>query len=577
MGRTITHISHDAHGGMAQRATINATGGDACSWIDALPHAAAIVREDADGSSSIPQLVGHNRTFASMFGATLDQLDSRINDACATVLAGEIPVVTIVWDQGGFTGRMFEVTVARFDAADHDTSLALLSFVDRTSQARSEATLRRELASDSLTGLPNRNGLCDQIETRLAEPLLPGQAVTLLLVDMLRFSRINESIGALAGDELLLTVARRLNQMLRNGDVLARTGSDEFAILATTASDSEGATEIAERVRGVFDQPFRIGSMLVSVDCAVGGIAALTRPTPPAEPDPREILRVAQIALKQAKQNDSIAFYEPKVMSHLRARFDRETALRSAIENDAITLAFQPLVDMTTRRIVGFEALARWTHEGEAISPAEFVPIAEDCGLIVPLGRQVIDKVTATLRSWDNAVGSVMPVHIAINVSPLQLARDDIVGAVASSMAKSGILGDRLMVEITESCVVGNPDAAGAILDGLHALGVRIAMDDFGTGYSNIASLRRLPIDTLKIDRSLIAGIDSNTDTLAIVRTIQRLAEALDMHTTAEGIETETVAQRVAAIGCNNGQGYLFSHPLTSEDAFAAWEAAQRR
>ena len=242
-----------------------------------------------------------------------------------------------------------------------------------------------------------------------------------------------------------------------------------------------------------------------------------------------------------------------------------------------MTLAFQPLVDMKSRRVIGFEALARWTHEGEAISPGEFVPIAEDSGLILPLGRLVIYKAAATLAEWDKRLGREMPVGISVNVSPIQLARDDVVTVVQTALEQHRMAGRRMIIEVTESSVVGNPDTADAILRALTELDVRIAMDDFGTGYSNIASLQRLPIHTLKIDRSLVAGIDTSADSLAIVRTIQRLAEALGLRTTAEGIETETVAQQIAAIGCDVGQGYLFSRPLDPDAAFDAWNRGQGR
>jgi diguanylate cyclase (GGDEF)-like protein len=539
-------------------------------WVKALPHAGAVVML-AHGR---PQVVEANSDYLRHAGHDGSQLPHEvIEQACAEVLNGIIAETTLTWDQGGFAGRIFDVTVRPIDG---HRQIVLLSLVDRTTSVRSEATLRRELVSDSLTGLPNRAGFGEILERRLAEPLRQGEALTLLIVDLVRFSRINESIGALAGDELILTVARRLRHQSRPGDVIARIGGDEFALLGTTRPSEDGAASLARRVRAVFENPFRIGELMINVDCAVGGIAALTIPSEGEEPDTPEIVRQAQIALKQAKRSAGVVFYEPLSLVRLHQRFDLETALRAAIESETIDLAFQPLVNMKSRRITGFEALARWKHGTALVSPGEFVPIAEDSGLILPLGRLVLRKALHTLAQWDKFAATRVPLTMSVNVSPIQLARDDVVAMVREALVESGIDGHRLTIEVTESSVV-NATAAESVLHDLAALGVRIAMDDFGTGYSNIASLQRLPIHTLKIDRSLVAGIDTSADSLAIVRTIQRLGEALGLKTTAEGIETETMAQQVAAIGCDNGQGYLFARPLEADAAFDAWQRTAER
>ena len=542
------------------------------AWLDALPHAAAVVCADGAGIA----VSARNQRFASQFEPRGRYTpEAAVDQACRDVLSGASSRASLIWDQGGFAGHVYEVAVARLGALE--SGEVLLSLVDRTTLMRSEANLRRELRSDSLTGLPNRGGFADLLEQRVRQRPPSGHALSLLIIDLCRFSRINESIGALSGDELLLTVARRLCQQTRGSDVLARIGGDEFAILSFTRPSDDGGRKLAERMRAAFATPFRIGDLMINIDCAVGGIAELARITASSDPDAHELIRQAQIALKQAKRGEGVAFYEPVSLARLHVRFDRETALRKAIEDEAITLAFQPLVNLKARQIVGFEALARWTLDGETIPPSEFVPIAEDSGLIVPLGRLIVDQALRTLAQWDSRHGEPVPLLMSINVSPIQLARDDIVSVIRERMARNAIGGDRLMVEITESCVVENPDAAHDILSALNALDVRVAMDDFGTGFSNIASLQRLPIDTLKIDRSLVAAIETNTDSLAIVRTIQRLAEALGMKTTAEGIETDTVAQQIAAIGCDTGQGYLFSRPLDADAAYAAWKASVRR
>ena len=565
---------------LASRGTVRSSSGQneppqasAPAWLGALPHASAIVTI----SNGQPVVCSANGRFIDIAEhCPVLEEQSPVAKMCASILSGDANRLSILWEQAGVSGRIFEASAAGLpDEMGQQT--ILLSLIDRTTLVRSEANLRRELSSDSLTGLPNRSGFGDIIEQRLRAPSPQGSNQTLLIVDLLRFSRVNESIGALAGDELLLTVARRLGHQTRANDVLARIGGNEFAILGETRGGAEGAQRMAKRVRRAFSQPFRIGDMMINIDCAIGGIAQLVPALHGADQDAPELIRQALIALKQAKRSEGVAFYAPLALAKSHHRFDRETALRTAIAKDQITLAFQPLVDMKRRQIIGFEALARWTLDGEAISPAEFVPIAEDSGLIVPLGRRVVERTMATLAQWDQRHGNPLPIYMSFNVSPIQLARDDIVAVITAAMTRYGIDGCRLMVEITESSVVENPEAAESILQSLAAHDVRIAMDDFGTGYSNIANLQRLPIDTLKIDRSLVTGIDTSQDSLAIVRTIQRLGEALGLKSTAEGIETETVAQQLAAIGCNTGQGYLFSRPLDPDAAYAAWQSSHRR
>lgn len=540
-------------------------------WLDTLPHATAIIT--LDDAARLLVLSSNDLFRKHALEAAQSARDSGFSRSCADVLTGKQASVTTLREQGGPSGRIYDVAVRPMPAAD-GVATALVSMTDRTTLARSEANLRRELLSDSLTGLPNRAGFAEEIEQRLAGSMAEGHRPTMLIIDLARFSRINESVGALAADELILTVACRLRQQIRGDDVLARIGGDEFGVLSMTKIAEQGPEQLAARLLEVFATPFRIGNLSITIDCSIGGIRDVADANALHEADGVDLIRKAQIALKQAKSGEGIAYYEPVALTRLHQRFDRETALREAIEHDEIGLSFQPLVDMQSRRITGFEALARWTSKGERIGPGEFVPIAEESGLIVPLGRRVINRAIATLHEWDMFNGGPVPLTMSINVSPIQLAKDDIVQAFRECLKAHELTGERIVVEITESAMVEQSDVANIALRELTAMGIRIAMDDFGIGYSNIAALQRMPIHTLKIDRSLVAGIDSNNDSLAIVRTIQRLAEALGFRTTAEGIETETVARQVSAIGCTYGQGYLFSRPMDAETAYAAWRNA---
>ena len=388
-----------------------------------------------------------------------------------------------------------------------------------------------------------------------------------LVVDMRRFSRVNECVGALAGDELLITFARRLCAALRAGDLLARTGGDEFGILMRLDLGLEEALQAAARIESAMAAPFRLSELEIRVDCALG-CALLSGKEALAE----EVLRNAQFALKRSKASGLVQIYEPNQARAARRRFSIETELRRSIEQSGLSLAFQPLIDLRSGAVAGFEALARWDHpERGPISPGEFIPVAEESGLIVPLGRWALETAAATLARWDEAGAAPLPLSMSVNLSALQIARDDVAGLVASALARHKLPGERLILELTESAIVQDPRRATQVLEGLKALGVKVAMDDFGTGYTSLAYLQRLPIDMLKIDRSFVSGMLSDPDSVAIVRAILSLASALGMETTAEGIDSSDLARALAAMGCSHGQGFHFARPLESGAAFAYW------
>jgi diguanylate cyclase (GGDEF)-like protein len=424
---------------------------------------------------------------------------------------------------------------------------------------------------DSLTGLPNRLAFTEVIEAagRAHDPACAGHAV--LVVDMLRFSRINESMGSLAGDELLITFARRLISALRAGDSLARTGGNEFGIVVSLRRGTADALKAANRIQDAMNAPFRLSELEIKVDCAIG--LALMQPEQEAE----ELFRNAQFAVKQAKASGRPEIYEPKEASLARRRFSIETELRRALENDQLTMCYQPLINLKTGEVSGFEALARWYHPGRGeISPTEFIPVAEESGLILHLGRWAMEKATSTLAGWDQAFGEPLPLSVAVNLSAIQVARDDITAMVGGALRASGLTGDRLTLELTESAIVQDPRRATRVFDALKTLNARVAMDDFGTGYSSLAYLQRLPIDVLKIDRSFVSGMMMDPDSVAIVRAVLSLAEALGMSTTAEGVESRELATTLAALGCVSGQGYFFARPLDPTEAVDYWESRRR-
>ncbi|WP_235957666.1 putative bifunctional diguanylate cyclase/phosphodiesterase [Sphingopyxis microcysteis] len=535
-------------------------------WIDALPVPAALIRPLARGNFRLhASNVAFDRLRLSPAGA-----DAPIALLRAIERAAQNPDDTQEFScqlGDGVAARDLRGSIGPLPTESGDESLFLLTLIDRTQEMMTERNLRRELVSDSLTGLPNRAGFEEMVEQRGVTDGV-GADHAILLLDLARFSRINEHIGPMAGDELIITVARRLKSSLRSGDILARTGGDEFAISTRVAGGRADVREMARRIRGCFDHPFRIGELKVSVDCALG---CAIQPT--GETDVADQIRHAQIALKRAKQTDRIEIYEPESAMLSDNRFGLETELRNAIEEDRLHLAFQPLIELATGKVAGFEALARWDkQDGHSISPSEFIPIAEDSGLIVPLGQWAIGKAAAVLADWDQQNGGkVVDCYFSVNVSAIQLLRDDVAAVVRQALDTHKIGGERLMIELTESAIIGDPDLALSVLSELKSLDARVAMDDFGTGYSNLAYLQRLPLDVLKIDRSFVEHMVDDRDKVAIVRTIQSLAEVLGMKTTAEGVETADQARLLSALGCDFGQGYLFARPMHSGDALAYW------
>jgi len=462
-------------------------------------------------------------------------------------------------------GRDLAVKLAAL-ASKGDQRRCLMSVVDRTSEVQNERNLRSEMLRDSLTGLANRLAFAETIEAAMATSER-SDSHAVLVVDMNRFSRINESLGALTGDELIITFARRLLSALRSGDTLARTGGNEFGILMALPGGLNDALVAADRILEAMMAPFRLSDMEIRVDCAVG--CALVGE---ALGDAEAGFRNAQFAMKKAKLAGVPQVYEPLEASAARHRFSIETDLRRAIENDELTLAFQPLIDLSSGAVAGFEALARWDHATRGpVSPVEFIPVAEESGLILSLGRWALHAAARTMAQWDAKAARTLPIYIGVNVSAIQIARDDLAVAVADALKANGVEGSRFNLELTESAIVQDPRRAGRVLDALKGLHATVAMDDFGTGYSSLAYLQKLPIDVLKIDRSLVTGMMIDPDSVAIIRAVLSLAEALGMKTTAEGIETRELNETLASLGCSTGQGFYYAKPLAPEEALDYW------
>ena len=525
-------------------------------YLEAIHIPAAVVVLDDDQ----PKLSASNRAFDRLTAEDPERRGmSGLVRAIRSFLISGRERHNLHWRQPGIGGRHFQVHLSRLPALGDHGARAMLSLIDRTAEVETERSLRAEMLHDSLTGLPNRLAFNEAIEAAIKEDDEP-ESFAILAIDLNRFSRINECVGALAGDELIITVARRLISALRGTDMLARMGGDEFGVLLRLTDGAEDALNAAHRLLGTLAMPIRLSDLEIRIDCSIG-----CAPWNARSPTAADLLRNAQVALKRAKASGRIEIYQGGEVNLARRRFSLETDLRRAIEQDELDLAFQPLIEFESGAVSGFEVLARWTHpEHGVVSPVEFISVAEDSGLIVPLGRWAIDATARRLAAWDEEAGRKLPIRVCVNISPVQLARDD---AIAEAVMGSGLDGNRLTLELTESSIVADPLRANRVLRELHEFGCKVAMDDFGTGYSSLAYLQKLPIDILKIDQSFVKDMIENTDSVAIIRAILSLAQALGMATTAEGVETAQTAEMLGMLGCTTGQGYYFAQPLTASAA----------
>lgn len=530
-------------------------------FLDLLPVPAAIV--EWNGKSFVFDAVNRPFRLAGLGTiATESPLVRLLGTQLRRFLESTDTHSEIAWQFGEEVDcRYFRVMFAR-RADKRAGNRCMVTLIDQTAELRTEHSLRREMMTDSLTGLPNRAGFSDEVEAAVTPENRGDYAV--LVVNLDRFSRVNACMGGLAGDELLISVARRLKGALRGRDILARMNGDEFGVLLVLDDGINDALHVAKRIQAALANPFRLSDFEIRVDCAIGIALGADN-----DGDPEDLVRNAQFAVKRGKKSGKTEVYQTRAFDIAREQFGMETELRRAIETGALTLSFQPICELATGRTTSFEALARWTSEdGIKLSPNDFIPVAEETGLIVPLGRWAMDEAARTIAEWDQRSGGDCGVRVAVNLSAIQLQRDHIPGMVKDALDRHAIDGTRLTLELTESAIVTDPDRITQTMKSLKDLGATLAMDDFGTGYSNLAYLQKLPIDLLKIDRSFVSGMLADRDKIAIVRAILSLAQALGMQTTAEGIETNELSQTLAALGCTYGQGFLYARPLEADDAY---------
>jgi diguanylate cyclase (GGDEF)-like protein/PAS domain S-box-containing protein len=449
---------------------------------------------------------------------------------------------------------------------------ALALVTDISERMEAEASLVRLAHYDQLTGLPNRALFLERLGQALARAEGLGRAVAVLFLDLDNFKVINDSLGHGAGDRLLAAVAARLRSSVRVGDTAARFGGDEFAVLLEDLGDDCDATETADRVVRSLHAPVVLDGHEVCPSFSVGVATSA-----PNGDTPERMLRHADLAMYRAKANGKAqyAVFDEAMATDAMDRLTLEAELRQALARDELRVDYQPIVDLGTGRIAELEALVRWQHPRYGlVPPARFIPIAEETGLIVPIGHWVLDQACRQAQDWRDALPDARDLAMSVNLSARQFRHPGLVADVVGVLRATGLAPGALKLEITESVLMQHMEGAIATMHELKALGVRLAIDDFGTGYSSLAYLKHFPVDTLKIDRSFVRGIGRDHGDVAIVRSVIALADSLHLAVTAEGIETAEQLEELQALGCDRGQGFFLARPA-SDDAVRLLLAAE--
>jgi diguanylate cyclase (GGDEF)-like protein len=441
-------------------------------------------------------------------------------------------------------------------ALAHHASIAL-------NDAKAVDQMRHLAYHDALTGLPNRSLFFEHLVRAVANANRTGASLAVLYLDLDRFKLVNDSLGHNMGDQLLEAVAQRLRTSLRTADLAARLGGDEFAVLAENTS-AEGATVLAERICNAFGDPFRIGGHDLAVAASIGVVVDEAGHT-----DADSLLRNADLAMYRAKLDGvgQHAVYEPDMHVVASDRAHMEGNLRRAVQLEQFEVHYQPIVWLASGEAIGVEALVRWRREdGTLVPPAEFIPVAEDMGLIMPIGRMVMHTSMRQVREWQRTHANAAGLHLSINLSPRQLYQPGVVAEVVDALNATGFDPAHLTLEITETALMHDTSTVSTRLEELRAVGARIALDDFGTGYSSLTYLRNFPIDVLKVDKSFIDDIACGTDKANLARGIIELGRTMHLDIVAEGIEDPLQVAELVRLRCRMGQGYHFARPLPAEE-----------
>ena len=428
---------------------------------------------------------------------------------------------------------------------------------DITERKHYQQQLERQANYDFLTGLPNRNLLADRLEQAISRVQRSGGFLAVVLIDLDGFKFVNDTLGHAAGDELLVVVAQRLRHSLRSSDTVARQGGDEFVLVLNGGEHIETTISLLDRILDVVRQPIELQGRELQIGASLG-VALYQHGHDNAE----TLLKHADMAMYAAKKRgrNNFQFFSPELNHMAQERLTLESAMRVALEKDEFQVYFQPKVN-AQRRMVGVEALARW-HSDQLgwVGPDRFIPVAEETGLIVPLSEQIFQKTFQAAAAWPDVQGQ--PVRVSVNLSPQLFGCDDLVQRIDAALRRAGLPAHRVELEITEGVLVDDTERVIQVLHQLKQLGVSLSMDDFGTGYSSLSYLRRLPLDVIKIDRSLVTGLEHAEDAAMIAGAVVSLGQSLNKTVVAEGVETQAQFDFLSRQGCHEFQGYLFSKPL---------------
>jgi diguanylate cyclase (GGDEF)-like protein/PAS domain S-box-containing protein len=522
---------------------------------------------------SLCQIVGYSeeQLLASSF-QNLTHPDDLVasQDHISQLLAGKIPSCQMEKRYLHILGHAVWVlqSISQVRDVDNESARLIFQIQDITDRKRAEERLVHDAFHDALTGLPNRALFMDHLKLATERSKRrEDYHFAVLFMDLDRFKNVNDSLGHMIGDQLLVAIARRLEKCLRPGDTVARLGGDEFTILLEEISDVSEATHVAERVQGEMMEPFNLGGHEVFTTVSIGVAPSYTGYT-----RPEDILRDADTAMYYAKSSGKARYemFDQVMHAHAVDLLRLENDLRRAIDRREFRLHYQPIVSLRTGKISGFEALVRWQHpERGCIQPDKFIALAEETEMIVPIGQWVLLEACRQMRAWQDEFPEHGLLSISVNLSCKQFRQTDLVEQINSALMETGLDPRCLKLEITESVVMENMDTAIDMMNQLRALGVQLSMDDFGTGYSSLSSLHRFPISALKIDRSFVTRMDGNNENKEIVRTIVMLARNLGMEVIAEGVEGHDQLSELIALECQYGQGYYFSRPQKAAQAAA--------